>query len=544
MIKKYWEEVLLFVIFFGALIIAFSPLFNEMVRVGTRLPVDRYPLMETEFPPDMRVYLSQMREGYDGKWLVSEKYTSESHQPTMLHLNYLLMGKITGWLGIDPVQAFPLWRLLGGAAMLASGYFFIQRFVREKKTRVATFLFFAVIGNLPMLVANGIPLLGKQFSLVISWYTFLDPVKRLVFYPHYTLASAFVILAIAFLGKDGTRDSMKAGLFALLTSIILPQGLIIIVTTAICFNLLNLRNGVSRIVKAQLPFWGLTLISLGIILFSLSYFPWNLQLKNDASLSIPFSWREYLSALGPTGWLGIVASMYLLILRKKEGFLVACWIFSTIAIMYLSGIFRLSNQFRWTQIDFHLPLAVTSALLLSAVTSRVRLRRIAFGVTVILVILPSVIVWPVSLKSQSLFTEAKIQASYPLIPAHPYVVYPVKSFMEGIDWLKNKTSHDEIVLAGETAGSMIPAYSGNTVYLGHGHQTVNFPLKQANMQSFYSGKFEENEMKEFLKANRISYVFLGLEESQLAGSNDLSYSFFNLVFRNDQLKIYKVNEKN
>ena len=155
-----------------------------------------------------------------------------------------------------------------------------------------------------------------------------------------------------------------------------------------------------------------------------------------------------------------------------------------------------------------------------------------------LLLLPSVLTWPVSLKAQKMFIDAKIAAGYPLIPQLPYVVYPDRQVMDAIFWLRDNTDHEAVVLTAETLGSMLPAYSGNTVYLGHGNQTVYFEQKMALMKRFYQGLMTRQEMKDFLQSNRLTYVFYGPEERQIGKL--LPVDFLAPVFQNDQTTIYQV----
>lgn len=550
------EEVLVSAIILTALVISFSPFIYEILATTRRLPESRYPLLETEFPPDQRVYLSRMRQGYEGKWLVKEKYTSEPHQGSLLHISYLLMGKATGLLGISPTRAFPVWRLIGGAFLLLSGFFFISTFFAEKRLRLAAFLLFVFAGNLPILSKTGIPFLGHHFSSFLAWYTFFDPVKRIFFLPHYTLSSGFLSLALAFFWQ-GTKipkraQFIKAGISAFIAGIILPQTLMVVIPTTAFVSLMKLANrspkkGTKTRIKnwtiQSAPFWFLTLLALTLIIFSLSYFPWKVHSSADLTKrDLPFNCLEILSGLGVTGLLGVLGGINVLLQRRKIGYLSALWLLVTFFLVSIFTIFPISNSYRPLQIDLHLPLAVTSVVLVNDLAKlSAKKRKLIFRWAIALILLPSLLVWLVSLKAQKLFVDAKIGASYPLIPQKPYVVYPEKTVMEAIFWLGDRTDHQEVVLAAETLGSMIPAYAGNTVYLGHGNQTVDFEAKNTQMKRFYQGKMTKKEIKAFLNQNRIKYIFFGPEEKEI-GDGFLKFDglLFEKVFEKENARISKV----
>lgn len=524
------EEIIVPLLIFIVLGIAFSPFIYETLLISQSLPANRYPLIETEFPPDQRVYLSRMRLGYEGKWLVSEKFTSEPHQPTFLHEGYLLMGKLGGWVGLDPVSAYPIWRLLGGAFLLGSGYFLLLKLFGEKKLRLAAFLLFIFVGNLPLL---------KEWGMVLGWFTFFDPVKRLVFLPHYTLTAGFLNLALA---DILSKNYHRAGIWAFVAGILLPQSLLVAVFVLGVLDLLNLKQ-FKKIIRQQWLFWALVIACLMLFKISVSSFPWNLQLPADAAKrgSIPFNPIEILLALGSTGILGFLGAFYIIGKARKQYYPIAFFLLAIVFFVGVSYIAPISNQWRFMQVDLHLVLAAATVVLLADIAGKLFSKKsLAFFLLIGLLLLPSFIVWPMSLKSSRMFARAKVEAGYPSIPKLPYVVYPVKTVMEGIFWLKSETNHNDVVLASETLGSMTPAYAGNTVYLGHGNQTAFFDQKMGLMKKFYQGEMSPGEQASFLSSNNIKYIFWGPEEIEINAGREL-VGLGKIVFQNSEVKIYQVD---
>ncbi len=531
------EEIIVPLLIFIVMGIAFSPFLLETVLISHSLPSGRYPLIETEFPPDQRVYLSRMRLGYEGKWLVEEKFTSEPHRPTLLHEGYLLMGKLAGWVGLDPVQAFPIWRLIGGAFLLGSGYFLLLKLFPERKYRLAAFILFIFAGNLPLLKEWGIPFLGGHFSFILGWFTFFDPVKRLVFLPHYTFTAGFLNLALA---DILSKDYHRAGIWAFLSGIFLPQSLRVVVFIAGICDLLNVKQ-YKKIIRQRWLFWALVIACFMLFKLSISSFPWNLQLPADAGKRelVPFNLKEVLLSLGPTGVFGFLGAFYIIGWCRKRYYAVSFWLVAIVFFVVVSSITPISNQWRFMQVDLHLPLAAATVVLLADIVAKiVRQKNWLFFLLIAFLLLPSLIVWPVSLKSSQMFARAKVEAGYPSIPKLPYVVYPVKTVMEGVFWLKTNTNHQDVVLAAETLGSMIPAYSGNIVYLGHGNQTAFFDQKIQLMTRFYRREMALDEQGNFLSLNRIKFVFWGPEEQEISGGRE-PVGLSTIVFRNTDVIIYQ-----
>ena len=124
---------------------------------------------------------------------------------------------------------------------------------------------------------------------------------------------------------------------------------------------------------------------------------------------------------------------------------------------------------------------------------------------------------------------------------HPYVDYFLPDAVkQGMDWLKDNTKADDLVLASETMGLMIPAMAGNRVFLGHGFLTVNFPKKEAQLIRFFSQKNSESEKIQFLETWRIRYIFYSQMERGLGAYNPDRSNFLLPVFQNHMIKIFKV----
>jgi hypothetical protein len=128
---------------------------------------------------------------------------------------------------------------------------------------------------------------------------------------------------------------------------------------------------------------------------------------------------------------------------------------------------------------------------------------------------------------------------------HPYVDYFLpEAVKQGMDWLKDNTDVNDLVLASETMGLMIPAISGNRVFLGHGFQTVNFPKKEEQLLRFFSQKSSESERVQFLKTWRIRYIFYSSLERGLGDYSPDRSAFLIPVFQNHMIKIFRVKKSN
>lgn len=128
-----------------------------------------------------------------------------------------------------------------------------------------------------------------------------------------------------------------------------------------------------------------------------------------------------------------------------------------------------------------------------------------------------------------------------LVPIGAQIVYPLKDFMDGVYFLRDNTNRNTVVLGYVTAGNYIPAYAGNYVYLGHAN-TPDEDGKEKIASRFFSGRMGQEEAKEFLQKEYISYIYFGPQEKELGRLSDLStiYPFLSLIYTNTYVMIYKV----
>jgi len=119
--------------------------------------------------------------------------------------------------------------------------------------------------------------------------------------------------------------------------------------------------------------------------------------------------------------------------------------------------------------------------------------------------------------------------------------YPRNEDMSAWKWLRDNSREDDIILSDNFAGMMIPVFAGNKVYTSHWVNIVwpsNFNEIVTNKERFFSGYMPDEEAKQFLLQNQISYIYYGTIEKWPAGK--LSYPFIEKKYSNPIVDIYKV----
>jgi hypothetical protein len=122
--------------------------------------------------------------------------------------------------------------------------------------------------------------------------------------------------------------------------------------------------------------------------------------------------------------------------------------------------------------------------------------------------------------------------------ADPQLVFPT-SDLDAYRWMENHVEPASLVLAGPHTGNRLPAYADVRVLYGHPFETPGAELALATVESAFSGGMTSDEVKKWLQAQQVRYVFYGPQEQSLGAPQWLTT--LTEVFRKGQTAIYRVD---
>jgi uncharacterized membrane protein len=99
-----------------------------------------------------------------------------------------------------------------------------------------------------------------------------------------------------------------------------------------------------------------------------------------------------------------------------------------------------------------------------------------------------------------------------------------------------------VVLCSLTVGQYVPAVSGNTAFLAHWAQTVDFYDKRDRVARFFDAATPDVERAETLHAFGVDYVLYGPAEHRLGDYDPASTPWLTLVFSAPQVAVYRVQD--
>ncbi|MDP3888553.1 MAG: hypothetical protein Q8Q24_00770 [bacterium] len=554
---KFLKSENFFVLFFSFVLLTLS--FSSTVYEGFRgqnLGDARRVFLwgEHNFTYDYNVYLAKMREGAEGAWTVTNKYTSESHQGVFLQEFYLLSGKVGGWLGLEPPATYFLLRFGLAIIFVLAIYALILFFVKDSATRKIAFLLALFSGGWPKFLFYE----GSWHAVVrFDWWQEMDQIKRASYVPHYLLGHILTIISLLFLIKSQNKRSyfVLAILSGAVAGFVHPPSLLIvwgIWGISFLFSVVGSRfsafRHLSSVFSLQSPvvrllaFIFLTSLPLLYVNQAIAVYPWKSLVDYDVAHPWIYSLTEYILALGVTLPLAFLGIVFCKDRKKEELHPLLFWLLVVPLGMISLKVTGSHSELYFIQVAVHLPLAIFSALFIIKVGNwlkkKTKLNFVPLLLALVLLFsLPGIYA---SLHGQFQFINQRANAVMPLVPYPSQVMYPLRDWWGAVMWLKNNTPNKSIVLSEHTAGNYIPAYAGNTVYLGHVAETVNFTAKKANVDYFFKGGMDPATAQKFLVGNNISYVFYDPQAQEQGTFPVSNYPFLKPVYMSTYVTIYKV----
>lgn len=504
----------------------------------------------THWYEDYFYYLSQLKQGAMGNWLVVNKFTTE---PIPASLNWfvdLFIGKVGHFFGLEPWQAFA-----GSAFLLSIGYILLMYWVINKLfaqsplARIATLLI--------ALTSNGfykIDMIGATAKIIPYeyFYNYTSSFNRLGGVPHLMLqsiASLVVIVVFSEIIKIIVRKKvfhfrliiapvlLCAGLMALLFIInpvyVFIDGLVMGVT-ALGYYIVTRTTNVLKWFIAAFAIMLVPLIVLAVIQLPVFRHPFYQYFRQWEAGIPPTSISNFILA---TGVIAVVIPLGLKrYWQQKETLRVIGFIYVFLPIMlYFSPIPKLVNipSFRVLQPPayvFFAAIAVEGLLSIARCISWMTRSRLTNLIFLFLLFLFIAVQIPVIGKIIDERTHDVILDS----PLN----YLDKNMYQALTFLGSQPQNKAVVATGNLE-LFVPVISGHTVYAGHRSLTLAYEKKTAQIFNLYALNYSSDQARAFFSKNNIGYMLWQKDRGDYHTVMS-HYSFLNVLFENDRLVIFSV----
>lgn len=110
--------------------------------------------------------------------------------------------------------------------------------------------------------------------------------------------------------------------------------------------------------------------------------------------------------------------------------------------------------------------------------------------------------------------------------------------LDALNWLKEHSGQDDVILAYPDFATYIPAFCGRRVYAGHFVETPDFRRRCWEVLQFYLGK-DLKQKEKFLKANEIKFIYYGrYERFFFPDFPAKARDFLHLAYQNKEVSIW------
>ena len=493
---------------------------------------------------DSQSYFAKMLQGYNGNWLYTIPYTTESHPPAFVGGFYLLLGQLARLTGSSITFIWHASRLAASLILFLTTFGFIRSFLTRPHEYWTAYLLALYGSGLGWVLF----VLGQTDWLGSFPVDFKMPEAHLFFaaltFPHVALGMALLMGNVwcvrQLFDRSPERGRWKLGIAAGCINVALAVVYPFLIYLVLLANLFYFLFQAYR--AKEIPWRSGVALGVSYLLPAplIFYYAWVLDTNEvfrawDAqSITLSPHPLHYLVAYGPMLVLALLAS------KRPGSGLLWIWILATAILVYAP----LNPQRRFVE-GVHVPLSILATCgLFDALLPRLRqtswfqaaARRPSYSIAGLERILILAFLGFMSLSNlyilASVGTTTSIQQVYPFFRS--------RDELDAVEWLRANTDPSEVVLSAYETGNYIAAHAGNRVVIGHWAETLEFDQKEQEVDRFFSSPSDGNTQSQILDRYGVEYVFVGDREKQLGQRDSILTGNLQIVYENETVKVYRV----
>ena len=439
---------------------------------------------------DANTYLAKMRQGWEGSWSWQNRYTTEASPSAYLFMFWILLGHLAWLTHLPLIVVFHLARIGAAIALMCAAWLCLGVFIPDRSAKRFAFFFLAFgLGMGYVIQALGHPVVFGNRTDTLDWRM----PELTVFYsvlalPHFAWSGVFAVLGIALTFLAIARGDLRLGALA---------GLAWLGQASIHPQMPILMGGATFVALLVRPAsrrgWAAAAIAFAIpapyIVYSYFAFVGNPEVQRwtfHSKNSLPPEGFSFLFAIAPQLLLALVGLPGAIRRRSREDVFLVAWLVLLAAILYLPNP---AGDLRRRFLDtLYLPLVILGARgLYDVILPRLRAARARRLV-------------PFSYVAFASVGSAFLVLAPLLVATQPQYVMPEASY-NGLLWLGGQPQGRVLSMPG--IGLYVPAYSPDTVYVGHYDETFDYYTKTQTALDLLTGK---QDLTQFDADNHIRYV--------------------------------------
>jgi hypothetical protein len=439
---------------------------------------------------DANTYLAKMRQGWEGHWAWENRYTTETSSGAYLFMFWILLGHLAALLNLPLIVTFHLARVAAAFALMAAAWFMICHFIEDQRARRFAFFFCAVgLGMGYVIQALGHPIIFGNQTDTLDWrMPELTAFYSVLALPHFAWSGVFMAAGIGLTLKAIQRGSLVLGILAGLAWLgqasIHPQMPILMggaTAAALMLRPAASRGWIAAVIAFAIP--------APYVLYSYLAFVGNPEVQRwtfHSKNALPPETISLLFAIAPQLLLGLAGLPGALRRRSREDLFLVAWLVLLAAILYLPNP---AGDLRRRFLDgLYLPLVILGARgMYETILPRLHSVRAE-------ALVPFTYICFAAIGSAFLVLAPLAVAGQP-----QYTV--TRAEYDGLNWLGSQPAGRVLAMPG--VGLYVPAYSGDSVYVGHYDETFDYLAKTQTALAVLTGK---SDLEQFIRDHNIRYV--------------------------------------
>lgn len=495
--------------------------------------------------PDHGQYLSWWR-AFQSDFLIPNRLTPEPNQPMFFNLLWWFLAQVSRLTGLGYAGVYQILRFGAGISLMAAVYRLAAVFFVDLARRKMVFLLVAFssgFGWLLVVIKYLFPSAGMIYPLLL-YNAESNYFLSLLGYPHFALAGACMAVIFEYVYRGARSGQMRhfliAGGWALLLGWTHAYDLLIIYgVTGIFF----VARWLSQRAFPKRFFWGALAVGLmsgwaALYSFLLTTLDplWKEVLDQFENAGVYTPLPPFLFFLFGVPLFLAVAALVVWFREKRwddARVFLAVWFFVGFALLYIPTDFQIHMLNSWQIPVMFLAVAYLFDVLTPAFRQWTAARRM-IGVEPArrLAVLLLVLVIPTNLY---LLAWRFVDLS-----RYGYPYYLEQDYIQAFDWLRANTAPEMVVLSSLEIGQYVPGISGNSAFLAHWANTVDYFDKVQRVQGFFAANAPAAYRLETVRQFGVDYVLYGPAERLIGGYDPAGLGWLTPVFETAQVKLYRV----
>ena len=545
MITKKEKVLLAFCIFIIILIVIFPHLYGYINQSENK----QFTSLIGHNPHDQAYYLGWgAKQVEKGHILLEDKFNGYyDHKRRAFNPLWLIMGLSAKLFDISVITAFNIERVLSSIFLLIVIYILFSKFIEKPSWRIFALLlisFSSGFGLFQIPVDKWASPLGIFSIPGEMWTPDLCVNEASIFFTmlwevNLPLATSLFLLSIYFGYKTlfiNDKFALKAGVMTLILGLIYPYGVIstyFILGGCILYKIMK-GNSFKAVIHAYIK---IVLISIPIVLYDGYIIITNLNLLVDYPVS-PNLFKYFLG-FGIVSIFALAGNVIAILKRENKYSFLIIW---TVVTFYQIYIPQKLIPFQITLIvGIQVPLIIMAIYCISGIwkylKNKYSINYKKFRLILILILI-------LLLFFSSVTNIFKYRTIITRIKRHSFPEYIDLKTKEAFDWLAYNSEDHELVLSSSLMAAYIPLFAYNRIYCSK--IVSNRPYKkELKIQWLFDRNIskKDNEILNFLKKNKIDYIFYD-QELFKSGGDEMKKRFVSipqlvLKFDNGKVSIFQ-----